>query len=120
VTITHLDWMALDDVGGNPRKLAEAIHIQLGDYPGPVPIYEIARALDVVEIRESPLFNLEGALITSPEKGYAAILVNSRSSPQRRRFTAGHELGHFLNPWHNPPLGTGFACTQEDMVISVA
>jgi hypothetical protein len=32
----------------------------------------------------------------------------------------GHELGHFLNPWHKPPLQTGFACTQEDMIISVA
>jgi hypothetical protein len=118
VKIARIDRIALDDVGGNPRKIAEAIHLQLGDLSGPIPVYEIARALDIDEIRESPLSNLEGALITTPEKSYGAILVNLRSSPQRRRFTAGHELGHFLNPWHMPPLKTGFACTQVDMIIS--
>ena len=115
--IAGIDRIVLDDVGGNPRKIAEAIHLQLGDLSGPIPVYEIARALDIDEIRESPLSNLEGALITTPEKSYGAILVNLRSSPQRRRFTVGHELGHFLNPWHKPPLETGFACTQEDMII---
>jgi hypothetical protein len=112
--------MALDDAGGNPRKIAEAIHLQLGDLSGPIPVYEIARALDIDEICERPLSNLEGALITTPERGYGAILVNSSSNPRRRRFTVGHELGHFLNPWHKPPLATGFACTPEDMTISFA
>ena len=37
-----LDRMALDDVGVNPKRLAEAIHGQMGEGSGPVPIYEIA------------------------------------------------------------------------------
>src|SRR3712207_5591168 len=97
-----LDRMRLEDVGANPERLAEAIHDQLPGIGGAVPVHDIARALDIVEIREEPLTSFEGALITSPEKDRGAILVNALSSPQRRRYTVGHELGHFLNPWHKP------------------
>lgn len=118
MTSLKLDRIALDDVGANPQRLAQAIHAQIGEAPGPVPICEIATALDIVTIREEPLTNIEGALVAPPERGYGAILVNARSKPQRRRFTIGHELGHFLNPWHRPSTPDGFRCARADMVIT--
>jgi hypothetical protein len=57
---------------------------------------------------------MEGALVALQERGDGSILVNSRSSPRRQRFTIGHELGHFLNVWHEPTEGT-FTCSKEDM-----
>lgn len=111
-----LDRMELADVGANPERLAAAIHLQLGDGSGPVPIHDIARAMDIVDIREEPLRNMEAALLTDPERSYGAILLNSTSSPQRRRFSLGHELGHFVNEYHRPTSVTGFQCARADMV----
>ena len=76
MTAIKLDRMALDDVGVNPRRLAEAIHAQLGEGSGPVPVNEIARALDIHEIREERLAAIEAALLTTPERGYGSILLN--------------------------------------------
>lgn len=118
ITFT-LDRMALDEAGTSPQKIAEAIHLQLGDLSGPVPVKAIALALDIVEIREELLTSFEGALITTLEKGYGSIVVNVQSGPQRRRFTVAHELGHFLNPWHKPTTPMGFQCSRQDMIVSV-
>jgi IrrE N-terminal-like domain len=118
VTEIKLDRMALDDVGANPRRLAEAIHGQLGERKGPVLVDQIARALDIEEIREERISNIEAALVTDPERSYGSILVNLNSSPQRRRFSIGHELGHFLNPLHEPTSSEGFRCTRSDMILA--
>jgi Zn-dependent peptidase ImmA (M78 family) len=107
--------MALDDVGFNPERLAEAIHQQLGEREGPVPVTEIALALDIVAIKERPLRNLEAALVTTPERGEGEILLNLNSSAQRRRFSLGHELLHFLNPMHEQTAPDGFRCSRADM-----
>lgn len=114
----ELDRIALDDVGGNPERLARAIHEQLGDIPGPVPVLHIARALDIVEIRTEPLRSFEAALIATPDRGHGAILVNAHSPRSRQRYSIGHELGHYLNPWHVPTAPDGFQCTSEDMMTS--
>jgi hypothetical protein len=111
-----LDRMLIAEVGANPQRLAAAIHAQLGDVPGPVPIAAIAHALDIVEIRAEPMTSIEGALLTTPERSSGKILLNARSSPQRRRFTLGHELGHFLNDWHRPTSPDGFRCSRADMI----
>jgi Zn-dependent peptidase ImmA (M78 family) len=118
VTEIKLDRMALDDVGANPRRLAEAIHGQLGERKGPVLVDQIARALDIEAIREERISNIEAALVTDPERSYGSILVNLNSSPQRRRFSVGHELGHFLNPVHEPTSSEGFRCTRSDMILA--
>jgi hypothetical protein len=118
VTDIKLDRIALDDVGANPRRLAEAIHGQLGERRGPVPVNKIAMALDIQEIREERLTTIEAALVTTPERGYGAILINLNSSPQRRRFSVGHELCHFLNPWHEPTSSHGFWCSRSDMIMA--
>ena len=39
-------------------------------------------------------------------------LWGSRSPRPRQRFTIGHELGHFLLPWHRQ---ASFQCTAEDI-----
>ena len=114
-----LDRIELDDAGGNPRRIADAIHEQLGPSVGPVPVREIAYALDIYEIRIEPLTTIEGALVTTLERGYGSILVNAVASHARRRFTIAHELGHFLNPWHQPNVSTGFECTREDTNVKV-
>ena len=111
-----LDRMAIEDAGPNPGRIAAAIHAQLVLLCGPVPILQIAPALDIVEIRRAPMKGLEGALVSTPERDIGSIVVNSASSSQRQRFSVAHELGHFLNPWHKPIEPSGqFACRPEDM-----
>jgi hypothetical protein len=116
MTAPKLDRMALDDVGANSERLAAAIHEQLGELPGPVPVESIAEALDIVEIKSEVLYSIEGALITTPERGYGSIAVNSASGRRRQRFTLAHELLHFLNPWHEPTWEQGFRCRRHDMI----
>lgn len=114
----ELDRIALDDFSANPEGLARAIHLQLPDHQtGAVPVYEIARALDIEEIREERLSKIEGALVTTPEKSYGSILVNANSSFKRRRFTVGHELCHFLDPTHQATAANGFQCAKVGFVI---
>lgn len=113
-----LDRMVIEEVGLNPQRLAQAIHEQMGVQEGAVPIYEIVAALDIDEVCERPLRNLEAALVTTGERDRGRILLNSRSSPQRRRFSLSHELLHFLNPTHQQTSAEGFYCTSRDMSIS--
>jgi Zn-dependent peptidase ImmA (M78 family) len=116
--ILTLDRMAIEEVGLNPQRLAQAIHEQMDLREGAVPVYEIVAALDIDEVRKEPLSNLEAALVTTPERDRGRILLNSRSSPQRRRFSLSHELLHFLNPTHEQTSDAGFFCTRRDMSIS--
>ena len=110
--------MEVEERGGaDPARLAAAIHLQLGASQSPVPIKEIAYALDIVEITERPLSNIEGALITTSERDSGSILVNARSSPQRRRYSIAHELLHFLNPLHRQTTDGRFACRSADMAL---
>lgn len=98
-----------------PIKIASAIHRQIEDAPLPVPVEEIASAVGVTEIRDVVTDSFEGGLIANLEKSEGVILVNAQSWPTRRRYTLGHELGHFLNPWHKPRHGDQFLCSTEDM-----
>jgi Zn-dependent peptidase ImmA (M78 family) len=49
------------------------------------------------------------------EAVFASIFVRSGTDPRRRRFTIGHELGHFLLPWHKQKR---FECKPADLRIS--
>jgi Zn-dependent peptidase ImmA (M78 family) len=114
--VLALDRMVIEEAGPNPERLAAAIHDQLRHKSGEVPVAAIAAALDIVEIKEARLKSLEGALIAPADRNVGAILVNSESSPPRRRFTLAHELGHFLNPWHRSEDPSGsFACSRADV-----
>lgn len=110
-----LDRIEIESVGSDPVRLAEALLDQLPGYVAPVPIYEIARALDIVSIRALPLRSLEGCLQCDPLKSRGQIIVNSQGSPRRQRFTTAHELAHFLNERHVALVGSGFECTTEDL-----
>ena len=110
-----LDRIAIEEKGADPVRLARAIHRQLPDLTGAVPVHDIAYALDIQEIREEPLSSIEGCLLTDRCKSYGDILVNAASGPRRRRYTVGHELGHFLNEGHVPAMEDGFYCTKDDM-----
>ena len=112
-----IDRMEIDDAGGNPVKLARAVVKQLPDTGAAVPVREIAEAVDIYEIREEPLEGIEGGLVTADDKSIGSILVNSKSDERRRRYTIGHELGHYLNPWHRPHTDEGFRCASRDMVV---
>ncbi|WGJ15971.1 ImmA/IrrE family metallo-endopeptidase [Methylocapsa sp. D3K7] len=80
----------------------------------PVPIEQLAHQLDIAEIRDLFADGFEGGLITDDARSSGFILVNHAARRGRRRFTIGHELGHFLMTTHKPPAG-GFQCSRTDM-----
>jgi Zn-dependent peptidase ImmA (M78 family) len=116
MTLT-IDRMEIDDVGGDPVKLATAIIKQLPDLSKPVPVREIATAIDIYEIREEPLSGLEGGLIVADDKSEGAILVHRDRPETRKRYTIAHEIGHYVNPWHKSDSPEGFRCRARDMAI---
>jgi hypothetical protein len=111
-----LSRMDLDDAWDRPERIAEAIHKQLQGLGGPIPVHEIAVALDIYEIRIERLTSIEGCLLTQPERTDGAILVNANAPRRRRRFTIAHELGHFLITTHVSADDGRFACRSEDMI----
>jgi hypothetical protein len=116
VNLSRID---LADLGALD-KIAEEIFRLVPDIPIPVPVEDIARELDITEIRALETEGFEGGLVTDVEKSRGVILINQASRGQRRRFSVGHELGHFLSPWHKPLRPAGFLCSVEDMRLSWA
>lgn len=110
-----LDRIEIEEVGPDPERVAEEIHKQLGYFEGAVELVDIAKSLDIVEIKMVPLANIEGALITTPSRSVGSILINKNSRPVRRCFTIAHELGHYLNPRHKEPNEGGFWCYKSDL-----
>jgi Zn-dependent peptidase ImmA (M78 family) len=113
-----LDPMELADVGGQPRKLAAEIHRQLraqqGNISLPIPLAQIAAALGVEEIVERETTTFEGMLVASADKSRGGIVLRKGMQRGRRNFTLGHEIGHFVNPYHKPPPA-GFVCVREGL-----
>jgi Zn-dependent peptidase ImmA (M78 family) len=101
-----------------PEQLLTEIHkLQAGAFPIPVPIDEWALALDITAIKILETEGFEGGLMMFPDRSSGTILVNKLAGPRRRRFTIGHECGHFLLPWHKPRSGQGFLCSSKDMAV---
>ena len=71
--------MAIEETGPNPERLAAAIHVQLSDKGGAVPVSRHRHGLDIVEIQEAPLQGLEGAARCDADRNVGAILINSES-----------------------------------------
>ena len=111
MTLT-IDRMEIDDVGGDPVKLAAAITKQLPDLSKPVPVREIAKAIDIYQIREEPLDGLEGGLIVPDDKAQGAILVHRDRPETRKRYTIAHEIGHYVNPLHR---SDSLKCQESDL-----
>ncbi len=116
VNNVSIDLMVLADIGGQPKKLAYEIQRQLrarfNSVPLPVPLEGIAAALGIVEIVEHETDAFEGTLIVKGDKG--AVAVRKGMTLGRRRFTLGHEIGHFANPFHRLAR-SDFRCTAVDM-----
>lgn len=115
-----IDRMELEDIGGNPTKLAEAILLQLDDITKAIPVRNIAASLDIYEIREEPNLGFEGALIAPDDKSEGAIIVRADRPETRKRFTIGHELGHYLNPYHRADSPNGFQCNARDLAAEAS
>ncbi|HZL00867.1 MAG TPA: ImmA/IrrE family metallo-endopeptidase [Caulobacteraceae bacterium] len=118
MTALTLDRIALTDIGGQPRHLAAEIQRQmrehLGELPLPIPLGNIATALGIEEVIERSTEAFEGMLVTSPDKSRGTIVLRAGMVRGRRNFTCGHEIGHFVNPYHQPPT-QGFVCDSAGM-----
>lgn len=111
MNVTRLDL----DGTGSPEGLVTRI---LKAEPGltyPIPVEELARALDIKEITDLETEAFEGSLLMDQHRSAGIILVNQNARGGRRRFTIGHELGHFCIPTHMPVKGDAFLCSRDDM-----
>lgn len=104
--------MKLADLG-SPEALANCIIDHYSDIAPPIPVERIAEALGIIEIVGQKTDGFEGALITDAAKTRGSIAYNEASKPERRRFTIGHEFGHFLLPFH----GDKAQCAKADMGV---
>lgn len=112
-----LERIDIDDIATDVDRIIGEIHRQLGNIDPPVPVHEIARALDIEEIRSIDCSNFEAVLITGETRDTGAICINKRSSHQRQRYSIAHELGHFLCGWHRFNADEGFLCSKQDMAM---
>jgi predicted transcriptional regulator len=76
----------------------------------PVPVFEIISEMGLgLEFR--PLDdNVSGWIERSDNDESYRIIINSNHSPNRQRFTAAHELGHYI--YHRDLLGQGTGDTK--------
>jgi Zn-dependent peptidase ImmA (M78 family) len=103
--------MALADCG-SPEALIAAILKHHPQWLPPVPLVLLAESVGIEALRElETTSRFEGALVTDPDKTSGIILTKAGAREERRRFTIGHELGHFLLPSHRGNR----QCTADDM-----
>lgn len=104
----------LADVGSPHGLVREILKIER-DLPIPVPIEELALGLDIQSIQPLETDGFEGGLLTDTARSRGIVLVNEGSGLNRRRFTIGHELGHFLMASHVPDQAGRFLCSRSDL-----
>jgi len=104
------------DGTGSPLGLVTRI-LQVESYlPIPVPVEALCANLDIIKIDDLETEGFEAALVTDENKANGAILVAKGRSRQRRRYSIGHELGHFLIPTHVPGREGQILCSRGDML----
>jgi Zn-dependent peptidase ImmA (M78 family) len=109
--VVQLELIELADLA-RPELLVAEILRQNPAMPVPVPLEELARLAGITKVEAFSSEGFEGALIANDTKSEGAIFYSARGPRSRQRFTIGHELGHFLLPWHRQ---TSFQCTAEDI-----
>ena len=102
--------MELSDQGSVPGLL-RIVFNHHPNWPKRTPVEQLAADVGITEIRDFKVEGFVGALVTNEEKSEGAILVKEGERPARRRFTIGHELGHFLIPSHRGNR----QCTRQDL-----
>jgi predicted transcriptional regulator len=91
-------------VSDDPLRIITALKGEI-----PFPIYGVLRELGIgPEFRELS-DNISGWIERTPENSYL-IVINSRHAPTRQRFTAAHELGHYI--YHRSLIGRGVGDTR--------
>lgn len=110
----QLDRFELADIH-HPSALARKLHGLLGPLTSAVPILDIARALDIADVRLDRFDGFEGMLLTDRVRSAGCILANISKGQRRARFTVAHELGHFLMERHQLSDTAGFRCATGDM-----
>ncbi|MFJ6025315.1 ImmA/IrrE family metallo-endopeptidase [Brevundimonas sp. NPDC092305] len=75
----------------------------------PVPVFEIVTGLGLGPDFEYLPDNISGAIKMRADGNYR-IVVNANHHPNRQRFTAAHELGHYI--YHRDLLGQGVGDTR--------
>jgi Zn-dependent peptidase ImmA (M78 family) len=78
------------------RSLVERLLSEHRVRNGPVPVTKIANSLGVEVQEESADEDLSGFLYRDRKREVAIIGVNADHHPNRQKFTAAHELGHYL------------------------
>jgi Zn-dependent peptidase ImmA (M78 family) len=96
---------------GSPETLVAAILKHHPDLPRQVPVETIAASVGITDIQNIDADSFEGALVANPEKTSGIIATKQGLNARRRRFTIGHELGHFLIRSH----GANMQCNTADM-----
>jgi hypothetical protein len=105
----------------SPEQIVGRIIRLIPDIPIPVPVDELALMLDIISIEDVDLEGCEGGLLLNDIEKSTGIIWIKRTNPllhQRRRFTIGHELCHFLAPFHKPLNGLQFSCSDDDLHLS--
>jgi Zn-dependent peptidase ImmA (M78 family) len=88
--------IAYDAAVEDAKKDAEGIlRTVWGGYPFPVDPVRIARSLGINVVDGSLSPNIAGAIVKEPGKD-PVILLNENDHPNRKRFTAAHEIGHYM------------------------
>jgi Zn-dependent peptidase ImmA (M78 family) len=95
-----------------PEQLVAEILRQNPEMPVPVPIEELASCAGISKVEAFGSSGFEGMLVANATKSEGHIFYNSQVPRPRQRFTIGHELGHFLLPWHRQST---FKCSAEDI-----
>ena len=88
------------DIGSTtPTHAAQELLRKAGVDDVPVPVYDLARDCGALVLEPQMSDGLSG-LVFEVDDG-AVIAINSRHAPNRRRFSVGHELGHYLLDHHD-------------------
>jgi Zn-dependent peptidase ImmA (M78 family) len=103
------------DALGSPADITAHIHELDPDLPLDFAVEVLCQQLDIVGSELTDTAAHEAALIMDANKAAVSILLVSRSDPKRRRFSIGHELGHFLSPTPMPREGERFSCLAADL-----
>lgn len=96
---------------GSPERLLEVLLRYYPDLPRRVPVETISADVGIIEFKTLEVEGFIGGLLADPEKNQGIILTKDGLSAKRRRYTQGHELGHFLIPSH----GYQRQCRKEDL-----
>lgn len=100
---------------GSPLAIAARIHQLENNLEPDFAIEDLCRSLDIFAIEETETSAFEAALIMDEHKASGSILLAKGQRLSRRRFSIGHELGHFLIPTHMPRADDNFCCSLADL-----